>query len=411
MSYLDRVFENAAETIRIPNPMVFSSNVAVGGNLTVTGTVTVTGTLIPEGSITLNSGDNLTITKGYLYLGASANVYGSGYALTSSLTKAVGIYADDAGTLYGAGAVRAGVFRNLVTISHSNETSIFGVQGQLKIKAPLDCVLTTGNRAGSWNYLELAGTNAKTITLSGADKATAGSFAMVDWDGVGALTLSSGHVLAGYAALTNVTKTGGAFTQTGTFAAFAALNNATSSYSPFAVGVYLPAGSTTMAIDANCSVIGASGRIAKLFGSCAAANLGDGYGAVEVDLTLTGTTAGMTAALSSWVNMAASSSGGGQLICAQDNGIYVSATGTPMSASTAIIGMRMQYVADGGGNPGALYLFSTNIYDNALTAMFHVNAIADLGGSTSAQTGNDYKIPLFRDVTAGQTWYVNVYHS
>ena len=201
MSYLDRVFENAAETIRIPNPMVFTG-------------------------------------KGYLYLGASANVYGSGYALTSSLTKAVGIYADDAGTLYGAGAVRAGVFRNLVTISHSNETSIFGVQGQLKIKAPLDCVLTTGNRAGSWNYLEIGGTLTKTVTLSGTNKATAGSFAMVDWDGVGALTISSGHVLAGYAALTNITKTGGAFTQTGKFAAFATLNNASASYTAFGAGVH-----------------------------------------------------------------------------------------------------------------------------------------------------------------------------
>jgi len=405
MSYLDRVLENTSETLTIPNPVVLSGNVSIGGTLTITGALT------PEGSITLSSGDNITLTKGYLLVGASANTSGSGYGLTSSLTKAVGVYADDVGTLYGAGAVRAGVFRNLVTISHSNETSIFGVQGQLKIKAPLDCVLTTGNRAGSWNYLEIGGTLTKTVTLSGADKATAGAFAMVDWDGVGSLTLSTSHVLAGFAALTNVTKTGGTFTQTGTFAAFAALNNSTTSYSSFAVGVYLPAGSTTMAIDANCSVMGATGRIAKLFGSSAAANFSDGYGAVEIDLTLTGTVAGPVAALSSWVNMAASSSGNGQIICAQDNGIYVPATGTPMSASTAIIGMRMQYVADGGGNPGALYLFSTNIYDNALTAMFHVNAIADLGGSTSAQTGNDYKIPLFRDVTAGQTWYVNVYHS
>ena len=405
MAYLDRVFENAAETVIIPNNVVFSGNMTVGGSLTITGPLT------PEGSITLNAGDNIVITKGYLTLGASANVSGSGYALTASLTKAIGIYADDAGVLYGAGAVRAGVFRNLVTISHSNETSIFGVQGQLKIKAPLDCVLTSGNRAGTWNYLEMGGTLTKTITLSGTDKATAGAFAMVDWDGVGSLTLSSGHVLAGFAALTNVTKTGGTFTETGTFAAFAALNNSTASYSPFAVGLYLPAGTTTMAVNANCSVMGATGRIAKLFGTSAAANLGDGYGAVEVDLTLTGTVAGPVAALSAWVNMAASSSGGGNVICAQDNGIYVPATGTPMSASTAIIGMRMQYVVDGGGDAGALHLFDTNIYDNVLTSLFRVNAIVDMGGSTGAATGNDYKIPLFRDVTAGQTWYVNIYHT
>ena len=156
-------------------------------------------------------------------------------------------------------------------------------------------------------------------------------------------------------------------------------------------------------------VVGATGRIAKLAGSIAAGNLGDGYGAVEVDVTLTGVVAGHVAGLSSWVNLAASSDAGSEMICAQNNGIYVSATGTPMDSATAIIGMRMQYIADGGGNPGALYLFSTNIYDNALTAMFHVNAAADITWVTGAKSTNAASIPLFRDVTAGKTWYVNVY--
>ena len=171
-------------------------------------------------------------------------------------------------------------------------------------------------------------------------------------------------------------------------------------------GLYIK--DATLGIETSLAAIGATGRIAKLFGNIAAPNLGDGYGAVEIDLTASGTVAGTVAALSTWVNLAASSSGGGQLICAQNNGIYVSATGTPMSASTAIIGMRMQYVAEGGGNPGALYLFSTNIYDNALTAMFHVNAAADLSKTTVKST-NAGSIPLFRDISAGKTWYVNVY--
>jgi hypothetical protein len=178
-----------------------------------------------------------------------------------------------------------------------------------------------------------------------------------------------------------------------------------------AIGTGLKITNATVGIETSLAALGASGRIAKLFGSMAAGNLGDGYGAVEVDLTLTGTVAGMVAGLSSWVNMAASSSGGGQLICAQDNGIYVSATGTPMSASIAVIGMRMQYVAEGGGNPGGLYLFSTNIYDNALTAMFHVNAKVDLGWITGACATGAAHIPLFRDVSAGVTWFVNIYTS
>jgi hypothetical protein len=171
-------------------------------------------------------------------VGASANVSGSAFALTATNTGALKVYADDAGTLLGESAVRAAQFRTLVTLSHSNETSIFGSQSQLKIKAPLDCTLTSGNRAGSWNYLEIGGTLTKTVTLSGTSKATAGCFGMVDWDGVGSLTLSANHTLAGFAALTNITKTGGTFTQTGKFAAFATLNNSSASYTAFGAGMF-----------------------------------------------------------------------------------------------------------------------------------------------------------------------------
>jgi len=158
------------------------------------------------------------------------------------------------------------------------------------------------------------------------------------------------------------------------------------------------------------SAAGATGRVGYFAGSLAAPNLGDGYGAFEVDVTFSGTVAGTSAAFSSWVNLAAAAVPGGNMICAQNNGIYVP-TGITASSAKMIMGMRMQYVADDGADPGSLFCFSTNIFSNALTAIFDVNAIADLGGSTGAQTGNDYKIPLFKDATAGVTWYVNVYHS
>lgn len=195
--------------------------------------------------------------------GTFSSVAGVGIQLKSTRTSAYRVCADDGGTLLGESAVRAILGRTLVTISHSNETSIFGVQGQCKIKAPLDCTLTTGNRAGTWSYIEIAGTATKTVTLSGSNKVTAGAFAMVDWDGTGALTLSSGHILAGVAALTNVTKTGGTFTQTGIFAAFAAVNNSTASYSAFAYGLYLASGAITTGVyvgdcTTGISVAGAS---------------------------------------------------------------------------------------------------------------------------------------------------------
>ena len=177
------------------------------------------------------------------------------------------------------------------------------------------------------------------------------------------------------------------------------------------IGTGLKITNATKGIETSLAAIGATGRIAKFAGAAAAPNFGDGYGAVECELTISGTVAGQTAGLSSWINVAASADCGSHKIVAQDNGIYVSATGTPMDSAIGIIGMRMQYVADGGGNPGALHLFDTNIFDNTLTSLFRVNTIADMGGSSTAATGNDYKVPLFYDQTAGQVWYVNIYHS
>lgn len=178
-----------------------------------------------------------------------------------------------------------------------------------------------------------------------------------------------------------------------------------------AIGTGLTITNATKGIDVSCAVLGATGRIAKFAGSMAAGNLGDGYGATELELTITGTLAGQVTGMSNWINVAASTVCGSNKVIAQDNGIYVSATGTPMASAIGIIGMRMQYVAEGGGNPGALHLFDTNIYDNVLTSLFRVNTIADMGGSSTAATGNDYKVPLFYDQTAGQVWYVNIYHS
>jgi hypothetical protein len=151
-----------------------------------------------------------------------------------------------------------------------------------------------------------------------------------------------------------------------------------------------------------------TGRILKLSGAVAAPNFGDGYGAFEVDITASGTIAGAFAASSTWINFANAAVPGANKICVQNNGIYLP-TGITASSATMIIGMRMQYIADDGANPGSLYLFETNIYSNALTAMFAVNAAVDITWVTGAKTTNVGSIPLFRDISAGKTWYVNVY--
>jgi len=162
-------------------------------------------------------------------------------------------------------------------------------------------------------------------------------------------------------------------------------------------------------LDVTATAVHATtGRVGKFTGTVTTPNQGDGYGVFEIDITSSGTVAGTTNAFSSWLNFAAESVPGGNLICAQNNGIWL-ATGVVASSAKMVMGMRMQYVADDGANPGSLYCFSTNIFSNVLTAIFDVNAIVDLGGSTGAATTNGYKIPLFRDASAGKTWYVNVY--
>ena len=162
----------------------------------------------------------------------------------------------------------------------------------------------------------------------------------------------------------------------------------------------------------NASLNATTGRVGKFSGTVAAGNFGDGYGAVEVDVTSGGAQAGHVAAFSAWLNLGAdySNASTNNFVQAMNVGVYCPA-GRTLTNSKIIMGARMSCVIDDGANPSSIYLFSTNIYSNTLTALFDVNAIGDMGGSTGAQTGNDYKIPLFYDSTAGQAWYVNIYHS
>jgi hypothetical protein len=228
--------------------------------------------------VDIASGGSLRFTTAadYLSIGTSSSTYGSGLKLTSSKTSVLRAYADDGAAVIGDAAVRSGVFRFLNTVSQTGETSMFGAQAQFKIKAPLDNTLTSGNRAGSWNYCEIAGTTSKTVTLSGPAKFTGGCFGMADWDGVGTLVISSGHVFGGFGALTNVTKTGGTFTRTGTFAGFATLNNGASSYYPFDYGLYMPADSVVAGI-----LIGASSSDPIVYAGTGTLNM------VEVNSKLT----------------------------------------------------------------------------------------------------------------------------
>ena len=125
---------------------------------------------------------------------------------------------------------------------------------------------------------------------------------------------------------------------------------------------------------------------------------------------IAGTLGGTLYGIGSWINFDTACVPGANMICAQDNGIYSPSTIT-VSSAKLVIGMRMELVIEGGADPASLFLFSTNIYDNALTAFFDINAKVDAGwitGALSNASGAGH-VPLFLEASTGTVHYVNTY--
>lgn len=137
------------------------------------------------------------------------------------------------------------------------------------------------------------------------------------------------------------------------------------------------------------------------------ANLTDGYGTNEFDLTLTGTSAGHVACSSSWINMSAGTHGaGGSYIAAQNNGIYEDAAAV-ITGAKIVFGMRAQAIL-GDTDAAGVYPFSINTNNTAITALFDVNNLTDLGLITDAGSDDGTLVPLMKDVN-GAVKYVKIY--
>jgi hypothetical protein len=170
MSYLDRIFENASESVTIPNPLTF------------------TGAVSFNNSVTVGTGKNLSVTKGLFTVGAfSSTTKGSGVALSSSVTSVARVYADDNGAAM-TGNLRTFLARTLLTVDHAGDLSVRSVMGHLKMVNGVD--LTNGYCGGVEGYLEMAGTN-----NVGATSHLAAVQAIVEL--TTASTVTSGGVLAG----------------------------------------------------------------------------------------------------------------------------------------------------------------------------------------------------------------------
>lgn len=136
----------------------------------------------------------------------------------------------------------------------------------------------------------------------------------------------------------------------------------------------------------NASLVATTGRIGKFIGTIAAANLGDGYGAHEVDLTCSGTLAGHVAASSSWIELlTGTSSGGGIIITPHNDGIYEESAYTLTAGTSLVFGSRMQLIL--GEAPTSCAVSPWNINANqAITALIQVNNLANMGYTAGAHS-------------------------
>ena len=161
-------------------------------------------------------------------------------------------------------------------------------------------------------------------------------------------------------------------------------------------------------LTVTCATLNATtGRAGKFSGSIAAGNLGDGYGAVEIDITATGNLAGMVAASSSWLNITGTGvAGTGNIVAAQSNGIYAD-TGANTNA-IVIFGMRCSGILTDA--PRVFAPFSLNTSNREITALFEMNANPDVGYRAAATTNSTKvgDVPLFCDA-AGQQYFVRIY--
>lgn len=149
----------------------------------------------------------------------------------------------------------------------------------------------------------------------------------------------------------------------------------------------------------------ATGRALKVSATYAAAAHTDGYGAHEVDVTLSGSPTDHSAASSSWVNITGGTVPVGTYICARNDGVYEESAATVTNAKI-IFGSRMQYIFS--DTDALRFPFSLNTNNAAITAMFDCNNISDFGTVSASGTAANVLLPILRDA-GGNLRYVMLY--
>lgn len=153
------------------------------------------------------------------------------------------------------------------------------------------------------------------------------------------------------------------------------------------------------------AAVAATGRILKLSATLAAAALTDGYGAFEVDVTLSGSPTNHSAAASAWINITGGTVPAGTYICARNDGIY-EATAATITSAKLIFGARMHKLFD--DTDALSFPFSLNTNNTAITALFDCQNRSDFGLVGAAGTAENQLLPILRDA-AGNVRYVMLY--
>lgn len=157
--------------------------------------------------------------------------------------------------------------------------------------------------------------------------------------------------------------------------------------------------------SSNATLTPTTGRLLYASGSMANATLADGYGIVELDGTITGTSAGHVAMMSSWINIPSGTASAGNYVTPMNIGIYEDAAATITNAKI-VFGARMHKIL--GDTDGLSFPFSLNTNNAGITALFDVNTNTDLGIITNAGSDEGTLVPLSRDVN-GNIIYVKIY--
>lgn len=140
--------------------------------------------------------------------------------------------------------------------------------------------------------------------------------------------------------------------------------------------------------------------------SKANAAMDDGYGMWEVDATLTGTTTGHAAAASAWINIGSGvTCAAGKYVCARNDGVYED-SGATITNAKVIFGSRMQKIL--GDTDALSFPFSVNTNNTAITAVFDVNNLTDMGATSNAGSSASLCVPFMRDAN-GTIKYILLY--